>query len=96
MIVVIARYRAKEGAEDKVAASLREYTPLTQAEPGCVAFAASQSREDPRDFILYERYLDQAALDAHISSPHYKSIARDRIRPLLDHRHVAFLDPIEP
>ncbi|MGH8934376.1 MAG: putative quinol monooxygenase [Egibacteraceae bacterium] len=96
MIVVIARYRAEEGADDKVAAALREYTPLTRAEPGCLAFAASQSREDPRDFVLYERYLDQAAFDAHASSPHYESIARDRIRPLLDHREVVFLDPIEP
>lgn len=96
MIVVIARYRAKKDAVDKILTALREYTPLTRAEPGCAAFAASQSREDPREFVLYERYLDQAALDTHLSSTHYATIARDRIRPLLDHREVAFLDPIEP
>jgi quinol monooxygenase YgiN len=96
VIALIARYRTKDGAAADVAALLREYAPLVRAEPGCVAFLPGQSRDDPRDFVLYEAFTDQAALDAHTAAPHFDSIARARIFPLLDDRVRTLLDPIEP
>lgn len=87
-VVVVAHYRAQEGAEETVAALLAEYSGLVRAEPGCAAFSAHQSCEDPREFVLCEQYHDRTAFDQHCASPHYLSIARDRIRPLLDRRDV--------
>jgi quinol monooxygenase YgiN len=87
-IVVVAHYRAQEGAQDTVAALLAEYSRLVLAEPGCAAFSAHQAYEDPREFVLCEQYHDRTAFDQHCASPHYLSIARDRIRPLLEHRDV--------
>ncbi len=87
-VVAVAHYRAREGAEDTIAALLAEYSRLVQAEPGCAAFSAHQAYEDPREFVLYEQYRDRAAFDQHRASPHYLSIARVRIRPLLERREV--------
>jgi quinol monooxygenase YgiN len=89
-VVVVAHYRTQAGADDKVAALLAEYTGLVRAEPGCAGFSAHRAREDPREFVLFEHYQDRAAFDQHVASEHYASIARDRIRPLLDRREVAF------
>lgn len=95
MIVIVARYRARPGAAEDVAAALREYTPLVRAESGCVGFAAHRNRDDPDEFMLYESYRGQAEFDAHASSPHYATIARDRIRPLLSERSVTFYEPLD-
>lgn len=93
-VTVLATYRAAPGNEGAVAAALVAYTPLTRAEPGCVAFTAHKSADDPRVFVLYEQYRDRAALDAHVASEHYGVIARERIRPLLEHRNVSILQPL--
>jgi quinol monooxygenase YgiN len=88
-VVVVARYRVQAGAEDTVNTLLAEYSALVRAEPGCAAFSAHRAREDPREFVLFEHYRDRTAFDHHVASTHYASIARDRIRPLLEHRDVA-------
>jgi quinol monooxygenase YgiN len=91
-IVVVARYRAAEGSGDLVAAALKDYTPMTLAEPGCATFVALRSRDEPRVFLLYEEYDDVAALDAHRASDHFSAVARDRIWPMLESRDVTLCD----
>lgn len=96
MIVVVARYRAAPGNADAVAAALQEYMPHVRAEPGCAGFEAHRGRDDPAEFVLYERYLGPAAFDAHVASSHYETIARDRIRSLLADRTVTFFEQLDP
>ena len=45
--------------------------------------------------VLIERYRDDAALDAHVNSPHYQEIVVGRVRPLLTDRRVEVLRPRE-
>jgi autoinducer 2-degrading protein len=40
-------------------------------EPGCHQFDVSQSADDDHHFTLYERYADEAALEAHRNAPHF-------------------------
>jgi autoinducer 2-degrading protein len=87
-VVVVAQYQARAGEEDTVATLLADYTTLVRAEPGCVAFSAHRALEDPGAFVLYECYRDQAAFDQHVMSAHFGTVARDRIRPLLEGRDV--------
>lgn len=96
VIVVVAHYRAAPGNADAVAAALQEYAPQVRSEPGCAGFDAHRRRDDPAEFVLYERYLGQTEFDAHVASAHYEAIARDRIRPLLADRTVAFYEPLGP
>ena len=40
-------------------------------EPGCVRFNVLQDTKDENVYLFYEIYQDQAALDAHRTTPHF-------------------------
>jgi len=40
-------------------------------EPGCHQFDVSQAVDDDHHFVFYERYTNEAALDAHRAAPHF-------------------------
>lgn len=87
MIVLVAKYTAKAGQGDTVAAALARMAPLVKAgEPGCVLYHANRSADNPDFFLLYEIYRDQAALAAHREAPHFKEIIEGIIAPILDKR----------
>ena len=41
------------------------------AEPGCRQFDVCRDPTDPASFFLYELYDDEAAIQAHLRSPHF-------------------------
>jgi quinol monooxygenase YgiN len=95
MIVLAVTYVAKAGRGDDVAAGLRRMAAMVKAhEPGCVLYEASRSRENADQFLLYEVYQDQAALDAHRETPHFKEIVEAVVIPLLESRVRAFYEPV--
>jgi quinol monooxygenase YgiN len=87
MIVLTAKYFVKPGRGDEVEAALRRMAPIVKAtEPGCALYHANRAADNPDLFLLYEHYIDQAALDAHRNTPHFKEIIEGAIAPLLDRR----------
>jgi quinol monooxygenase YgiN len=86
VITVIARYRANPGSGDAVAEVLRKHVAATRAEPGCVQFDASRSNENPDEFVLYEKYVDDAAFEVHRASPHFQKFVLGQIVPMLVER----------
>jgi quinol monooxygenase YgiN len=95
-VAIVVRYQAQPGRGDEVAALLARHAAATQAEPGNLDFVALRSFEDPDAFVLYERYADSYAFEAHTASPHYEGIAVAQIRPLLADRTVEFCQVIKP
>jgi quinol monooxygenase YgiN len=95
-VALIVHYQAKPGMGDEVAALLARHAAATRAEPGNLDFVALRSVEDPDAFVLYERYADSDAFEAHTASPHYEGIAVAQIRPLLAERTLRFCQVIEP
>ncbi len=72
-------------------AALREMAALVkQQEPDCVLYEVNRSQDDPDEFLLYERYRDAAALEAHRETPHFKTLVEGRILPLLVRRERSF------
>ena len=87
MIVLVAHYYGKPGKGDAIEAALKEIAPKVAAhEPGCKLYHASRSPEKPDLFLLYEHYVDEAALLAHRETPHFKEIIEGTIMPLLEKR----------
>jgi autoinducer 2-degrading protein len=41
-------------------------------EPGCLRFDVIQDKDDSNRFYFYEVYRDEAALEAHRQTPHFK------------------------
>src|SRR5690348_14155536 len=89
-VAIVVHYQAMAGKGDEVAALLARHAAATRAEPGNLDFVALRLTEDPDAFVLYERYENQAAFQAHTASRHYEGIAVARIRPLLADRTVEF------
>lgn len=92
MFVVIAQWTAREGQEDTVADVLREVTPITQAEPGCVMFNVHRALDNPRQFLLYEQFRDRAAFEAHTATDSFKQNILGRAVPLLEHRQRTYCE----
>ena len=87
MIVLVVKYYAKPGQGNAVQAALERMAPLVKEhEPGCVLYQASRSRDDADLFLLYEQYADEAALQAHRETPHFREIIEGTIVPLLERR----------
>jgi (4S)-4-hydroxy-5-phosphonooxypentane-2,3-dione isomerase len=51
-------------------------------EPGCLRFDVIQDRDDMNRFYFYEVYRDEAALEAHRQTPHFKLYA-EKVQPWL-------------
>jgi (4S)-4-hydroxy-5-phosphonooxypentane-2,3-dione isomerase len=93
-IVLIATWVAEPGHEDDIARIIATMTPLSPAEPGCEAYQAHRSVDDPRTFLLYERYADEAAAEAHRTSEHFKTHVEGEALDMLERRDRAFYAPL--
>ena len=79
--VVSAKWRAKDGKEDRLLEVIREMTPPSRAEPGNRFYQAQRSLEDPQLFYLYEQYADEAGYQAHMDSEHFTRLVKERGDP---------------
>ncbi|WP_052890404.1 putative quinol monooxygenase [Thermogemmatispora carboxidivorans] len=87
MIVLVARYYGKPGQGDAIEAALKQMAPRVAAsEPGCLLYHACRSQEHPDQFLLYEQYVDEAALQQHRETEHYRQLVEGTILPLLEKR----------
>jgi (4S)-4-hydroxy-5-phosphonooxypentane-2,3-dione isomerase len=89
--VIIARWVAREGEEEAIAATLAELAEASRQEPGVLEFRPHRGTEDPRLFVLYERYVDAAAIEAHGESAHFRHLVLERAVPLLESRERTYL-----
>ncbi len=81
--LVLARIFPKPGEEARVEAILRGMVASTRREPGCRRYELYRAAgAGAIIFCLIERYADQAAIQAHRETPHYKDY-RARIAELL-------------
>jgi quinol monooxygenase YgiN len=83
-LFIFARFHARPGNEETVAATLRDVLAPTCEEPGCLAIHAFRSIRDPQLFYIHSRWKDEAAFERHAGLPHtVRFIAR--VGPLIDH-----------
>ena len=75
MVVITAKLRAAENCEDEVAEALSSMVNwVTENEADTLTYTLNQSASGPRDFLVFERYTNQAALDSHIGSDRMKQL----------------------
>lgn len=67
-ITILFFMTAKAGREDEMRELAPSLTESTRAEDeGCINYVFHQRVDNPREFVLYERWRDRAALDAHLA-----------------------------
>ena len=71
--------------------------PLTLAsreEPGCVNYIPHWLRDEPDTLLIYEQYVDQAAVEAHRATAHFAQYVTNGLDIKLLSREYAWLDAI--
>ncbi len=66
-----------------------------ESEPGCQVFDILVDPQDRTQVLLYEVYADEAALDAHQNTPHFKKYLESAV-PLLASRERRVLRRVAP
>lgn len=94
MVSFTVRMEFNEPDREQVKECLRQLTAATRQEPGCVTYVAHLVKDAPTTILLYEQYRDQAALEQHRSSPHFKQYAADVLYKLMTSRSVEHLEAI--
>lgn len=82
--VLVVRFAARPGAEDRLEQALRALARGSRAEPGCLAFAVHRGAIDGGAFLLYEQWATAEALEAHAATGHAQAF-QQQARELLDH-----------
>jgi quinol monooxygenase YgiN len=76
MLGVVATLKVKPGMEKDFETVAKELVAKVAAsEPGCKLYALHRA-ETPGTYVFMERYVDQAAVDAHRATEYFKTLGR--------------------
>ncbi len=71
MVTVIFRAKMKEGKENEALEWLKKMVGAVEAdEAGALAYIGHRSQDDPSEIVFFEIYADDAAFEAHRTTPH--------------------------
>jgi quinol monooxygenase YgiN len=93
--VLVARLTARDGEQDRAAELIGRLVEATRTEPGNVHYIPHRDPENPRVFILYEQYRDEAAFEEHAQSDHFKTLAAGELFGLMDERRREFYETFD-
>ncbi|MCP4629646.1 MAG: antibiotic biosynthesis monooxygenase [bacterium] len=82
-MIVMAKLKAKSGEEEKMEEALRGMVARVAQEEGTLTYTLHRSRKDPTVFLFYEKYVDDAALKTHSSTPYFKELF-EALQSMLD------------
>ncbi len=74
MIQVVAKNFAKVEMVETVIEQYKELVELTRQEEGCIAYELHQDVKNPQILTMIEQWESMPALEAHLSSDHFKRI----------------------
>jgi len=72
MISVIAGFAVKDGKEEECMNIVKKLIAATQKENGCIMYDCFKSSDDPKKFVIMEKWESKPALDAHMETAHFK------------------------
>ncbi len=79
MIVLAVTWLANIGEEEKVKHIFGVLAEASRKEPGCRMYIVHQHRDNPRRFLVYEQYDNEAAVQAHRDAPHFQTYAMQQL-----------------
>jgi len=85
---------AKTGKEAEVTALLSKLTDESRKEPGCVTYQVHRHKTDPRRFFIYEKYENDAAIEAHRGTAHFLQHAKKDLPRVADRIEGHLYEPL--
>lgn len=83
MIVLQATIPVAPDRREELIEAATELAEESRAEDGTIDYRFTADIEDPNVFRVFERYKDEAAMDAHMESEHYEAF-QDQISGLVE------------
>ena len=71
---MLVRVKIKDGVGSKFEAAFAKAVTATRKEKGNKAYDLNRSAKAPNEYVVYERWQDLAALQAHMKTPHITTL----------------------
>ena len=84
--VLAVTWTAKPGNEGRVREILEQMGEASRREPGVITYTTHVDPENPCEFFIYEKYHDEAGLEAHQQTEHFQTLVLGEAIPLLESR----------
>jgi quinol monooxygenase YgiN len=94
MVVLAVTWMAKAGHDADVPPIFAKLTEESRKEAGCVMYQVHRHKTEPRRFLIYEQYKDDAALEAHRASTHFLQYARKELPKVADRVEGNLFEPL--
>ena len=94
MVSFTVRLTFEDARREDVAGTLRQLTSASRQEPGCIHYIAHFVEAEPCTVVIYEQYVDEAALEFHRNAPHFLTLAKGGLYLLKHTRALELLDAI--
>jgi (4S)-4-hydroxy-5-phosphonooxypentane-2,3-dione isomerase len=91
-VAIVVIWYPKDGAADTTQELLLTMQERTRLEPGCEAYQVHRTDDDR--FVLYERYVDAAAIEAHHATSHYQELVQGKGLALVERREITRCTPL--
>lgn len=75
MISFTVRMKFASDDVEEITQTLEALARMSRQEPGCVTYVPHWVESDPDTVLIYEQYKDEAAVEAHRASAHFKQHA---------------------
>ncbi len=76
-VICLSQMTAKQGKEGQLQQALQTLIQPTLSEHGCIAYELWQDLKNKRSFIIYERFQNREALEAHIKMPYIQDFIKN-------------------
>ena len=76
MIVIAAKFTGKPGSRSEILQLVAAVSLLSRAENGCLTSQFYEQQPGGNEFLFFEEWRDQAALDAHFQTQHFAEFVK--------------------
>jgi len=74
--MIAAKIYVTPGKEEEFIKSAKMIIDSTHTEPGCLEYTLYQDPNNKSNFLMFERYKNQAAIDAHFAAGYFKAFGK--------------------
>ena len=75
--ILYVKIKIKDDTASKFEAAFAKARTATRKEKGNKAYSLTRSAKMPTEYIVYERWLNFEALQAHVKAPHFAALLTD-------------------
>jgi quinol monooxygenase YgiN len=86
--------RFEESDHEAIRSALIALTQGSRQEPGCISYICHFLADDPCTVFIYEQYANEAALEHHRNTPHFKDHAIGVLYQRMKERAVEHLTAV--